>query len=254
MPDGVVSWLAHEGADPFARGEVFIAPAELIGFNANGLPVGLSVIAEIGGGTPVSTDIRIAQTLLDLELPYLDNLSIKAIERFRRDHDPELAVFRSALRKLIANTQVSGASQAEVVQELRTHVAELRLSAKYSSLQRDVIKLGGIVATFSASLAALLQHTGNVTISTLGFAGINAASVALIDLLKQAREAKRRLAENPCFILWKLGVRSESDVQTTRRTSVVTPAPPSPELIPEADHWLCPPTNGFLFPGIRKRE
>lgn len=69
MPDGVVSWLAHEAAEPFARGEVFIAPAELIGFNTKGLHVGLGVLAEIGGGTPVSTDIRIAQTLLELELP-----------------------------------------------------------------------------------------------------------------------------------------------------------------------------------------
>lgn len=176
------------------------------------------------------------------------------IEKFRRDHDPELVVFRSALRKIIAHTQASGTPQAEIIQELRTHVAELRLSAKYSSLQRDVLKLGGILATFSASVGALLQHTADVTISGLGFAGVNAASIALIDLLKQAHEAKRRLAENPCFVLWKLGVRNESDIQATRRTPVVTPPPPSPELIPDTEHWLCPPTNGFLLPGVRKRQ
>lgn len=254
MPEGVVSWLAHEAAQLFARGEVFIAPAELIGFNTKGLQVGLSVLAEIGGGTPVSTDIRIAQTLLELELPYIDNLSVEAIEKFRRDHDPELAVFRSALRKMIAHTQTSGAPQAEIIQELRTHIAELRLSAKYSSLQRDVLKLGGILATFSASVGALIQHSADVTILTLGFAGANAASIALIDLLKQAREAKRRLAENPCFVLWKLGVRNESDIQARRLAPVVTPSPPSANLIPDTEHWLCPPTNGFLIPGVRNRQ
>jgi hypothetical protein len=254
MPEGVVSWLAREAAAPFGRGEVSIAPAELIGFNKKGLPGGLSVLAEIGGSTPVSTDFRTAQILLSLELPYPDNLGVKAIERFRRDHDPELAVFRSALRKLIANNQASTTLPAEIVEELRTHIAELRLSAKYSGLQRDVVKLGGVLATFTASVGALLQHPTNVTTSALGFAGVNAAGIALIDLLKQAREAKRRLAENPCFVLWKLGVRRESDVRATRLTPVITPPPPSPELIPDANHWLCPPTNGFLFAGVRKRE
>jgi len=254
MPEDVVSWLAREAAEPFARGEVYIAPAELIGFNRRGLNVGLSVLAEVGGGTAVSTDLRVAQTLLELELPYLANLTVKGIERFRRDHDPELAIFRSALRKLIASTRALDAPQAEIVEELKTQVAELRLSAKYSSLQRDVLKLGGILATFSASLGLLMQRAADLTLSTLGFAGLNAAGIALIDLLKQAREAKRRMAENPCFVLWKLGVRSESDVRTTRRVPVTTPPPPSPELIPDTEHWLCPPTNGFLLAGVRKRQ
>lgn len=255
MPDDVVSWLAREADEPFVRGEVSIAPAELIGFNTKGLQVGLSVLAEIGGGIPVSPDLSMAQTLLDLELPYLDNLSVNAIEKFRRDHDPELAVFRLTLRKLITNIQPSATPQAEIIQELKTYVAELRLSAKYASLQRDVLKLGGILATFSASLGALIQNPTNVTVSTLGFAGVSAASIALIDLLKQAREAKWRLAENPCFVLWKLGVRSESDVRATRRTPIVSPPPVNSkltELIPDVVHWLCPPTNGFLFPVVRK--
>jgi len=250
MPEGVVSWLAREAAAPFARGEVFIAPAELIGFNTKGLPVGLSILAEIGGGTPVSADFKAAQVLLDLELPCVENLSVKAIEKFRRDHDPELALFRSAFRKLLANTQASTSVQAEVVQELRTHIAELRLSAKYSGLQRDVVKLGGALATFIASVGVLVQQPTNVTISALGFAGVNAASIALIDLLKQARETKRRLAENPCFVLWN----RESDIRPVRLTPIVTPPPPNQELIPDANHWLCPPTNGFLLAGVRKRE
>jgi len=252
MPDDVVSWLAHEAAEPFARGEVSIAPAELIGFNTKGLQVGLSVLAEIGGGIPVSPDLSMAQTLLDLELPYLDNLTVKAIEKFRHDHDPELDVFRSTLRKLITNTQASATPQAEIIQELKTYVAELRLSAKYASLQRDVLKLGGILATFSASLGAFIQNTTNVTVSTLGFTGAIAASIALIDLLKQAREAKWRLAENPCFVLWKLGVRSKSDVRAARRTPIVSPPPVNPESIPDTVHWLCPPTNGFLFLAVCK--
>ncbi len=257
MPDAVVSWLANEAAEPFTRGDVSIAPAELIGFNTKGLQLGLSVLSEIGGGIPISPDLRMAQTLLDLELPYLDNMTVKAIEKFRRDHDPELDVFRLTLRKLITNAQASATPHAEIIQELKTYVAELRLSTKYASLQRDVLKLGGVFALFSASLGALLQYPTNVTVSTLGFTGASAASIALIDLLKQAREAKWRMAENPCFVLWELGLHKESDVRATRRTPIVSSSPINSEmtkLIPDTAHWLCPPTNGFLFMAVRKSE
>jgi hypothetical protein len=253
MPEEIVTVLAQDLRGPFLRGEVFIAPAELIGFASEAIETGIDLTSEITDGDTTKADAAAAQFLVELDLPHVDGLSLRAIERLRRDYDPELAVFRSALRNVTNSIKREGQAPHALVQAVRDNIAELRRSAKYAAFSRDVVKLGGILTTFSASLGALMRQPDNLTLSALGFAGVSAAGIALLDLIKQARETRKKMADNPFFPLWHLGLRHEKQVQRRARIQIRTQSPPSPELIPLTHHWLCPPTGGFLIAGVRKK-
>ena len=220
-----------------------LLPASLTGIAIEPAESGLQAVAELTDGAAVA-DLDYAGFLLSLDLPYLDHLSIRDIKRLRREYEPELAVLRDAIRRLMHDIRASGLGSNQLTEEVRGHIAELRRSAKYARFQRDVLKMGGAIAVFSASLGALSQSVDNLAIPALGVAGVTAAGVALLELIKQSRDARAAMAENAFYPLWVFGLQHEQSVRITPYTKISVARSIRPSQIPLTYHWLCPPTSG----------
>jgi hypothetical protein len=244
MPEAIVKLLANELAEPFKAGEVIIAPAILVGIDVGAPTLPTWPTAQLTDGSAVTDDLQAIQVILNLDLPYVDGLSLRSIYRLRREYDPELSLLRTAISKLLREVRSSGGSLGDVAQELAVHITELRRSAKYARFQRDILKMGGAIGVLTASLGALSQQTVDGSLQGLAVAGATAASVALVELLKQARENRARLAENSYYPLWQLGLRHERDLRFGSQivTAPISPAPPA--QIPRVYHWLAPPSAG----------
>ena len=254
LPQGVLDWVVSEASAPFLKGNIFVAPADLIGVNAADHVPGVSRLSDVTGGTSLLADLGVARTLLDLELPYVDNLPLRKLYKFLDDYESELEAFRAAARKLVLATHTPDAPVAEAVAQLKTEVAILARSAKYQTLQQRVTKVGGVLATFSASLAVLLKGSPDTALPMIGAAGLGAAFMALLDLWRQATAAGQRLAESPYFVLWKLGltrpfvVRTRQGIRPSRSQVGHFERVP----VPPGHHWLCPPTNGLTYAFVRE--
>lgn len=254
LPETVVDWLVEEASDDFLDGRVLVAPAELIGISKQRMPEGLSKLASITKGAPLTSNYEIARAAMELDIPFLDNMNSLRFKTFVRDYEGELMQFRRAFRNLVTVKAKSEDRLKECVEELKYEIAELTKAAKYQGARNSISKLGGILATFTASFALAVNAQPNSMYRLLGGAGIAAATKALLDLYTQAIEREKNLADNPYFILWKLGVSRPSEVKAPSTVEVIK----APKLSPEqfgldfAYHWLCPPTNGVWFGGVRK--
>ena len=244
MPEGIVKLLTNELAEPFKAGEVIIAPATLVGVDVGAPAPPTWPTAQLTDGSAVSDDLRAIQVLLNLELPYVDGLPLRSVYRLRREYDPELSLLRTAISKLLREVRSAGGSSSDVVQELAVHVTELRKSAKYARFQRDILKMGGAIGVLTASLGALSQQSVDGSLHGLALAGATAATVALVDLLKQARESRSQLAESSYYPLWQLGLRHERDLRFGSQVMTAPLSPVPPMQIPKTYHWLAPPSAG----------
>lgn len=253
MPETVVEWLVNEAADDFLEGKVFIAPADLIGINSKRILNGVQALSDVTGGLPITEQHQIAQAILQLDIPFLDNMSNADIRTFLKDFEGDLVNFRHAFQDLVVARGKSAEAISFYVERLRGEIAELMKAEKYHPLRSGVSKLGGVLtfADTSLSIAESVQHAGITSSVALG---VGAAAVTLFDLWKQFSERQRRMSENPFFVLWKLGITRPSQVKEVRSVEISK----VPKMkIPQADfkegfHWLCPPTSGLSFLGVGK--
>lgn len=248
MPETLLDWLVDEACDDFVDGKVFIAPAEQIGINPKFSTAGLNRLADVTNGMPVMPDHEITQAAMELNMPYLDNMSSGAFKKFIADHQGELVRFQRAFRKLVSAREQSEGNLKDYLDELKYEIAELTVAQKHESTRRNIVKLGGMLGTFSASFAMAVQTNATSFSSLIGAAGMGAAALGLVDLWKQASEREQKMASNPYFILWKLGMTRLSEVKRSSKVNLTKAPNLSKErLRTKAHHWLCPPTPGVHF-------
>lgn len=249
MPETLVDWLIDEVSEDFIDGKVFVSPAELIGINPRFSDEGLSKLAGITRGAPMSSNYEVTKAALELNMPYLDNMSPHAFRKFLNDHEGELVRFQRAFRNLVAAREKSEQQLKDYIEELKHEIAELTVSGKHENTRKNILKLGGMLGTFTASFAMAIQTQASSLLSIVGAAGMGAAAAGLLDLWKQATEREQNMAANPYFILWKLGMSRPSEVKRTSKVKIAKPPKLSPEqfALNAAHHWLCPPTTGVKF-------
>lgn len=245
MPERILDWLYNEASEEFSRGDVFVAPAELIGIDPSDAQPGLQTLAEVALGERVDPDDQAIVHLANLEIPYIDKMRPAAFRRFLRDHEEEFTRFRSVFKKLSAE---AGTDLRAVVEELRVEVADLSLSERYASLRRTISRFGGALATCGAAVAAAVAASPETALPIAASAGAAGATATLFDLWKQRAEYHEAQHRSPYYILWKLGVDRPSRVQ---RTPVAAELRRLHRLENATEknlgdfHWLCPPTPGL---------
>jgi len=255
MPETLLDWLVEEAYEEFSEGKVFIAPAELIGINLHAIPQGLSRLAGVTKGIPMTSDYEIVKAALELNIPYLDNLSSQAFKEFLKDYEGELVRFQRAFRNLVTAREKSEAQLKDYMEELKYEIAELTMASKHHSMRKSLGKLGGILATFTASFTMALNTQPTSLARLIGAAGIGAASKTLLDMFVQATEREQKMPDNPYFILWKLGMSQPSEV-VKKHTVDIAKAPrlsPKELRVHSTHHWLCPPTPGVRFAVTEKK-
>lgn len=249
LPQAAVDWLVEEASEAFLQGNLSIAPAELVGLDPNDSRTTLSPLASLAGGMPLVPEEQTAEALMDLELPYLDQMSPGDFSTFLEDHADDLERFRKAFRQLVTTSSDSEAEARDFVEEIRHEVAELMESERSKRLERTATVLKGAMRTVRASLVVARDPLDPIGWSVAA----GAAGETLVDLWKQARSPKPK----PFSLLWKLGITSPDKVKT-KRTHDYAELPPLPKdrLEPQsAHHWLCPPRAGArLIVPANKRQ
>lgn len=247
MPEGLLDWIVNEAHDPFLRGEVFVAPAELVGVHPVQPVSGMRALEEVVGGRGFADATYATKALMDLELPYLDHMSSTAFQQFLADHENELVRFRTVFRRLAGG--VPAKDLEDVVEELKSEVAEMSLSHHYASLRKSISALGGAMVTLSAAVAACAAASPDTALPVAAGAGCAAATAVLADLWKQRIDAEAEARRNPYFIMWKLGMdkpttvrRGPVDAEIQRWQRVFDAG----EANLDALHWLCGPGMGIV--------
>jgi hypothetical protein len=247
MDEPLIDWLVDEVRGDFCDGNVFVAPAELVGIDP-GATDGLDSLASVVGGATVESVVKSGTSFLELDIPFLDQLNPRAFRRFVRQHDAELARFRHAFRRLVTGQPKDGVEARDWIGELRSEVAELTLSDKYHRLRQTVLAAGGVLGIVTATANALSGGSTPVTA-----VGAGAAGAALLELWKASVESRKARWASPFSVCWNLGIQRPSQVRRAAKVRVATMPVLPPDLNPSyAHHWLCPPTLGVLFAAVRK--
>ncbi|HEX9730408.1 MAG TPA: hypothetical protein VGG06_00295 [Thermoanaerobaculia bacterium] len=250
MPEEVVGWLMSEATEEFRDGQLFVAPAELVGLNFSAAGA-LTPVATITGGATVEPQTASALAALELDIPFLDGMSPKRFRKFMRENKDELFRFRVAFARLVTQSSENPEQLLDWLHELKAEVADIRLSERYGRLRRNIVLAGGALGVVTASAGAFANAPETVSV-----VGAGAAGAALIDLWRQALEHRQGRSANRLSLLWNLGVQRPSQVHRARRARMTPAQPPpiDPEALrpPPSHHWLCPPTSGLLFAGVRR--
>lgn len=255
MPEPVLDWITDDASEAFRRGNVFVAPAELVGIDPTAPEVGSQALADVTMGSRLESSVKAATVLMELELPYLEGMRPSEFELFLKEHEEELFCFRSALRKLVGGT--ASIDIEGTVEELQNKVAELSRSAKHQAFRRNVSTLGGTLITFVAALGTTAAANPETLPAVTGVAVAAGATATLVDLWKQRTEHAAKLAENPFCLLWQLGVTKPSHLQ---RLPLNVSFRKMQRRVTVKDtglfdcHWLCPPTPGLRFGAARRHQ
>ncbi len=253
MPEAVLDWLTEEAGEFFLRGEVFVAPAELIGIDPAFPEKGTQALEDITGGRRTLEVAEAGTALMNLDLPYIDAMSPYSFRKFLSEHENELIRFRSAFKKLVSG--VPSRTLQDVLDEIRCEVAAVCQSERFASLRKSAVKLGGALATVSAGIAAATAMDQRLAIPVAATAGAAAAASVLTDLWKERIKAGAKLRESAYFLALKLGL----DKPTKVRRGKVAVGLRKMQRIESTDpgklsdfHWLCPPTPGLQFLAFKK--
>ena len=220
MPEVFAEWLTTEAATDFARGHAFVSSAELIGIPKTYMDDGIEMAAEINNSAPFLAQIKAAELLFNLELPYIDEMNHATFSKILEDNDFRLERFRRALRKLVKSHTMSDASES--VDELRDEVAQIRLSDSTFALRKTIAQFGGVFTTFGAGISAVGAAVGRGLTSldtigpTIAGAATAGAVAAFVDIWKQCNERVSKRRESKFSLLWDLGVKKPSDLKRQR--------------------------------------
>ena len=254
MPEAFLDWLVEEVSEEFVKGKVFISPDVEIGLDTQTTLLGLGVLATVTGGAPVISNYDVAKAIVELDIPYLDNMSSKQFRKFLADYEGELIRFQIAFRKVVTAKGKSEQQMTDYIEELKYEIAEFMIADKHNNVRKNIAKLGGVIGTFSASLAMAVSTDPNSMLPLVGAAGMGAAATSLLSLWNQAVEHERDMSKNPYYLLWKLGISKPSQIRKSSRPNLIEIPKTSVEQIqvPAAHHWLCPPTAGVQFVFAKK--
>lgn len=255
MPQAVYDWLINEVPSQFERGQVFVAPAELIGLPrvAPGAP--LDSLAEVSRACSVAQASKYggASTVFKLELPYLEGMSATDFSAFLQDHEEALSDFRNAVRDLVAPEDESDIDVEEAVKLIRHEVSEMTQSARWEALRTFITKCGGQLKTVQGMIGAL--GAAGAVASQDPFAGAAVATGAtkvLRDLWREARTEDPNMSSHRLRLLWELGAADREEDHRENEEWQFERARLMPADRIDAHHWLCPPTAGIELAFVRK--
>jgi hypothetical protein len=254
MPASVLQWMVDEAPNRFLRGEVFVAPAELVGISQSIGEDLIDAMADVLRGAVLTEDQRVAGALFDIELPFIEGMSPEDFEKLLEDEQDSLHDFRSAFYDITRRYHNSEVETRVALERLRDEISAIKTSARTARLRNFVERCKGRMSLFNIGMGTLAAgdaiYTKDPLLATMVAAG---AGKVLYDLWKESAGTQPDLRSRPLRLLWKLGATTSR--QCTRRTKSAFPTTkvePAKEIDPH--HWLCPPTAGIGLAFVRKEN
>lgn len=247
LPDTVTDWLATQGRSFLRAGRIMVAPIDNVGLNQ--MPGQASEIhfQRISNSSSIVRERAKIETLFELELPYLEGMSMQDTYKFYEDEKDKLILLQRALAKILneTNSETPEAIRQELLSQIRESVAELRLSDKTIRARKLLGTLGASISTFLVTFGVTLGLNPGVAA-----AGSVGAAMAVLAQWDKVLDAEGALKKNPFYVLWQLqkgkGPRNE-----WRDRPYLQEFPSFAEQEPNEPldyHWLTPPTAGWRIP------
>lgn len=245
MPSSILQWLSEEAGNRFLRGEVFVAPAELIGISRISGDYGIDVMSDLLNGAGLTEIERVSEALFNIELPFIEGMSPGDFEKLLEDEKDSLIDFRSAFYEITKSYRSSEAETLAALDRLKNEISAINRSARTARLRNLVQRCKGRFSIFDVGIGALA--TAGAAFNTDPFAGIAVvmgAAKILSDLWKESSKIIPDLRSKPLRLLWKLGAKVErSHPRHIKSVLPKTKIEKAKEIDPY--HWLCPPTPGI---------
>jgi hypothetical protein len=247
LPDSITDWLATEAMEFVRSGNLVVAPVDHVGLRKQPGGETEEQLQKISNSVSLMGERAGIKALFELELPFVDGMTIRDIKKFCDDYKDSLVLFQNALRDIIRSAPCQSEDKLvkELVQQARQGVAELRLSDRTVSARR-------VLAAVGASIGAVLVTVGLKLSASPGAAvvGSAGAAIATIGQYSQILEARGQMRKNPYYAIWALQRgkgpknefrhRSSFGASATGKTAKASGVPPY--------HWLSPPTPGWGVP------
>ena len=248
LPDTVTDWLSGEASEFFRSGKVMVAPIGHIGLSKNPGAESEERLQRMSESITLMRESAKIRTVLSLELPCIEGMSLRDMHAFCEDHRDSLMIFQGALRRLLRNTPPDSedALVRELAAEINEGVAVLRLSDKAQSARKDLTALGASVGTFLMTLGIKLGVVPGAVA-----AGSAGAAIGVISQISQILESRGQMRKSPFYAVWALQRGKGPKNQFRQRPSYgETSAFPAGRGKDQRFHWLTPPTAGWSIPSV----
>ncbi|MBP2199276.1 hypothetical protein [Pantoea cypripedii] len=197
---------SRKGYDRWVRG----AMNRSIYFHYRGLLTDLSQSAQTGASLvtrcPLQGKIlakldapgRLSRRMLEVDIPFLQNLSLGDIFRIRTDYEPSVTAFRRSLRDAaLEMEQASGADAIRLLQlRFRERIADEGLEDLRQKL--SAWKRQSMLDTALLTLPAVLGYTGAPAVSTLA-----TGAISLLQATQGAYRNHREITRHPSWFLFR---------------------------------------------------
>jgi hypothetical protein len=201
LPDTVTDWLVEEARPYLQSGKIIVSPVSHIGLRRIPGDVSEEQLQKMSNSASMVGERAKIKALFDLELPYIEGMSVQDIHRFCEDHRDPLILFQSALAKLLQRSigETPDALSQELVSQIREGVAELRLSDRTIAARKGLTALGASIATFLVTVGIELGVGP-------GAAAVGSASIAwkIMDSWAKILETQGTMRKNPFYVIWTL--------------------------------------------------
>jgi hypothetical protein len=245
MPANILQWLSEEAGNRFLRGEVFVAPAELIGISRISGDYGIDVMSDLLHGAGLTEIEQVSDALFNIDLPFIEGMSPSDFEKLLEDEKDSLIDFRSAFYEITKSYRSSEAETLAALDRLKNEISAINRSARTERLRTLVQRCKGRFSIFDVGIGALAAAGAAFNADPFaGIAVVVGAAKILRDLWKESSKTIPDLRSKPLRLLWKLGAKVErSHTRHIKSVLPKTKIEPAKEIDPY--HWLCPPTPGI---------
>ncbi|MFB5082253.1 Uncharacterised protein [Raoultella terrigena] len=141
---------------------------------------------------------QLSRRMLEIDIPFLQNLSLADIFRIRTDYEPSVTAFRRSLRD--AALEMEQASGAEAIRLLQLRFRERIADEGLEDLRQKLSawKRQSMQDTVLLALPAVLGYTGAPAISTLA-----TGAVSLLQAALGAYRNHREITRHPSWFLFR---------------------------------------------------
>jgi hypothetical protein len=149
------------------------------------------------------------QTLFDVTLPFVENVSNDDLAKILQDEMDVLLEFRAALRSVINNASLEGQDTRQIVADLvRPKIANVERRFNHIVNMSRLKMAGAMVSTAALSLVSYM-HTGlaQAVVPLLGAGGLAYGAQEYASRSNQLQSLK----DEPFYLLWKLGRLKSGD-------------------------------------------